>query len=336
MKKKPVIIFVALVALIGLTIYYATNKPADSKLSGSSNYPSKAITILCPWSAGGGSDLAIRTLVPYLEEELGASITVVNQTGANGWIAWTELYNAEPDGYTIAQMNIPTFAQGYLDRKNDRKHISLADFTPLCNEISDWGCLVVRADEKRFSTAEEFVAYARNNPMVAGDSGQGSQKHMLTEKLNSSIGTKLTPLHQAGWSVTYAAILGGHIDIGWGSVGECLQGYKDGEVKVLAVFAPKRASVIPDVPTFEECGFPGIYSPSDRGYVAPAGLDEDVLAKLDAAFKASINNPQFIEKMEGLGQAVNYMDRESFTQYCRESEDHLKKLAGVMGWDIAD
>jgi len=342
MKRKITAILLALTMALGLAACgtastgSSTTAPASgtgTEAPATTNYPTKAITILCPWSAGGGSDLAIRTLVPYLEKELGTSITVVNSTGANGWIAWLELYNSEPDGYTIAQMNIPTFSTGYLDRTFEREHISLDDFIPLCNEISDWGCLVVKAG--RFATAEEFVEYAKTNTMTAGDSGQGTNKHVLTEKLKNELNLQLTAVHQAGWSETYAAILGGHIDVGWGSIGESLQGYEDGEVEVLAVFAPERSKVMPDVPTFEECGFPLITSPSDRGYVAPAGLDPEILAVLDAAFDAAINNPEFVATMEGLGQSVNYMNRETYTQYCIDNEDDLRSYADIMGWDMA-
>jgi tripartite-type tricarboxylate transporter receptor subunit TctC len=312
----------------------ATTSTDSSSTSKTIDWPKKSITILCPWAAGGGSDLAIRTLVPYLESELGTTITVENKTGANGWIAWTELYKANPDGYTIAQMNVPTFSVGYLDRVNKREHISLDDFIPLCNQISDWGCLVVKHGDTRFSNVKEFIAYAQANEMLAGDSGMGSQKHMVAEMLNDQLKTKFTPVHQAGWSETYAAILGGHIDVGWGSIGECLQGYTDGEVDVLAIFASKRSSLLPDVPTFAESGFPEILSPSDRGYVAPAGIDEKILEIYDKAFEKAIRNSEFITAMEKLGQSVNYIDRIEFTKYCQNNEKTLKDYAELMGWDM--
>ena len=99
--------------------------------------PDRSITMLVPWSAGGGADLSVRTLVPYLEDDLGVSITVVNSTGANGWIAWNELLNADPDGYTIAQMNIPTVYSGYMDPQQNRDN-TLDDFALVANEVSDW------------------------------------------------------------------------------------------------------------------------------------------------------------------------------------------------------
>lgn len=199
--------------------------------------PDRSITMLVPWSAGGGADLSVRTLVPYLEDDLGVSITVVNSTGANGWIAWNELLNADPDGYTIAQMNIPTVYSGYMDPQQNRDN-TLDDFALVANEVSDWGCLVVKAGDDRFSDLESFIAYGMENELLAGDNGVGTNKHLVAEDLKSQItGLNLTSVHQAGWSDTYAAILGGHIDCGWGSIGETLQAYEDGEVDILCVFA---------------------------------------------------------------------------------------------------
>jgi tripartite-type tricarboxylate transporter receptor subunit TctC len=328
--------FTALLLVISIMFsLVACSNDEVNTVDGDNKFPKDAITIICPWSAGGGSDLAIRTLVPYLEEELGTSITVVNSTGANGWIAWKELLAAEPDGYTLAQLNIPAFYSGYLDKKNGNEHISLDDFLPLCNEISDWGCLVVNGKDDRFDTAEEFIEYAKENELLAGDAGLGSNKHLVTEMLKDEIkGLKLTAVHQSGWTDNYAALLGGHIDVGWGSVGECIQGFQDGELKVLAVFAPERSSLLPDVPTFEELGLGAIYSPADRGFVLPAGVDAEVYQILLDAFEKSINNPEFIEAMQDMGQAVNYIGGEEFQNYVKENEAAIIKYADIMGWEL--
>lgn len=307
-----------------------------SSQAGESGWPTKAITMIVPWSAGGGSDLAVRTLMPYVEKELGVSVTVLNTTGANGWIAWTELAKADPDGYTIAQLNIPAFYSGYLDPQQQRD-INLDHFLPLTNEISDWGCLVVKAGDTRFSNAAEFIEYAKENELLAGDNGAGTNKHLLTEMLNDAVeGLKLTPVHQAGWSDSYAALLGGHIDVGWGSIGECLQGWQDGELDVFCVFAPERSSMMADVPTFNELNLGAeILSPADRGFVLPAGVDEAVYEKLCNAFEAATKNPEFVEKMEALGQAVNYMGGQEYQDYVREQEQVMLKYSDVLGWSEA-
>lgn len=295
--------------------------------------PSKSVTVIVPWSAGGGSDIAVRTLQPYLEDELGVSLTVVNTTGGNGWIAWSELLAAKPDGYTIAQMNIPTIYSCYLDPQQQRSE-NLDSFMWVANEVSDWGCMVVKAGDTRFSDVESFISYGMENELLAADNGVGTNKHLLSENLMSQIpGLKLTEVHQSGWSDSYAALLGGHVDVGWASVGECLQAYHDGELDILCVFATDRSSLLPDIPTFNEV-MPqyNITSPSDRGFCLPAGTDQAVYDRWVDAMDKCINNPEFIQKMADLGQAVNYIGGEDFYNYAKEQEGEFAKFADILGW----
>lgn len=297
------------------------------------SWPSRAITMLVPWSAGGGSDLAVRTLIPYLEEDLGVTITVLNQTGANGWIAWNDLLRADADGYTIAQMNIPTVYSGYLDPQQNRKE-NLDSFLLVANEISDWGCMVVKAGDQRFTDTKSLIEYGKSNELLAGDAGVGTNKHLLTENLISKIdGLRLTPVHQSGWSDNYAALLGGHIDVAWGSIGETLQAYQDGEVEILCVFADERSSLLPDVPTFQEL-MPefNITSPSDRGFALSAGVDEAIYERWQQAMNTAINNPEFVQKMSELGQAVNFMDGKDYTDYAIRQEAVMKEFSEILGW----
>ncbi|MBQ9419887.1 MAG: tripartite tricarboxylate transporter substrate binding protein [Synergistaceae bacterium] len=295
--------------------------------------PNNNITMIVPWSAGGGADMAVRTLVPYLEEDLGVRITVVNATGANGWIAWNQLLKAKPDGYTIAQMNIPTVYSGYLDPQQ-RRNVTLDSFALVANEVSDSGCLIVKKGDSRFPDVKAFVEYAKNNQVIAGDNGVGTNKHLVAVALNSKIeGMKITYLHQKGWSDTYSAILGGHVDCGWGSIGESLTAYQDGEIDILCVFANKRSSLLPDVPTFNE-EVPGynITSPSDRGFALPAGVPQEVYDRWVSAMEKGISNPEFNAKMINLGQAVNYMGGEEYVKYAKEQEEAMKEFADVLGW----
>ena len=278
--------------------------------------------------------MSIRLLVPYLEEELGVSVTVVNRTGANGWIAWNELLQSDPDGYTIAQLNIPTLYSGYLDPQQNRD-TTLDDFQVLCNQISDWGTMVVRKGDERFSTAEELLEYAKSNELIVADNGVGTNKHILTVELMENIPElQLVPMHQSGWSDSYASLLGGHIDVGWGSVGEVLSAYEAGEVDILCVFAPERSEFMPDVPTFNELNLGcEILSPSDRGFVLPAGVDEEVYNILLEAFSNAIQNPEHIAASNEMGLEVNYIGGEEYVEYVKENEQSVRDLAGAMGWE---
>lgn len=339
---KKIIALAAAAAMCLMLFAGCGSKSGSAGTSGSSTgsstsagewQPSRSVTMLVPWSAGGGSDLAVRTLVPYLEDDLGISITVVNSTGANGWIAWSELLKADPDGYTIAQMNIPTVYSGYLDPQQNRDE-NLDSFALVANEVSDWGCLVVKAGDSRFSDVKSFIEYGMNNELLAGDNGVGTNKHLLAENLMSQIdGLQLTEVHQSGWSDTYAALLGGHIDVGWGSIGETLQAYQDGEVDILCVFATERSSLLPDVPTFnEEMSGYNVTSPSDRGFALPAGVDQAVYDRWVKAMDNCINNPEFIQKMAELGQAVNYLGGDDYTAYAKEQEEQMAKFSEILGW----
>lgn len=337
MKKAACMVFSLLMIL---SLLSCSAKPSTStQASGSKaaeadiNWPTKPITILVPWSAGGGSDLCVRTLVPYLEDELGTSITVVNKTGANGWIAWNELAKAAPDGYTMAQFNIPAFYAGYLDPQQNRKE-NLESFRTIANQISDWGTMVVKKGDKRFSSAKDLVEYAKTHELLAGDAGKGSNKHMVTESLKKAIpGLKLVPVHQSGWNDNYAALLGGHIDVAWGSVGETLSAYKSGEVDILCVFAPKRSEVLPDVPTYNELKLSSeVLSPSDRGFFMPAGVDEKVYAKISKAFEKAIQNSEHIQKMKDMGMVVNYIGGDEYAAYAKKCEQDVAAMADVMGW----
>ena len=284
-------------------------------------FPTRQIKMIVPWSAGGGSDIAVRTLTPYLEKDLGVKITVVNMTGANGWIAWKELVKAKPDGYTIAQMNIPTVYSGYMDPQQKRSE-NLDSFRFVANEISDAGCLVVNAKDDRFKDLKSFLEYGKSHELLAGDNGVGTNKHLLAVNLNETVkGLKLKYVHQAGWADTYSALLGKHVDVGWGSVGEALQGYKDGEVKILCVFADKRSPILPDVPTFNEL-MPGmnITSPSDRGFALPKGVDDAVYKRWVDAMNKAINDPEFKKKMTALGQGINYIGGDEYTAYVKKEE----------------
>ncbi|WP_369282843.1 tripartite tricarboxylate transporter substrate binding protein [Oscillibacter sp. GMB15532] len=335
---------IALAAAAAICLALFTGCGSTSGTSGSSGStggssapgewtPNRSITMLVPWSAGGGSDLAVRTLAPYLEKDLGVSITVVNSTGANGWIAWNELLKADPDGYTIAQMNIPTVYSGYLDPQQNRDE-NLDSFALVANEISDWGCLVVKAGDARFTDTKSFIEYGMSNELLAGDNGVGTNKHLLAESLMSQIdGLQLTEVHQSGWSDTYAALLGGHIDVGWGSIGETLQAYQDGEVDILCVFATERSSLLPDVPTFnEEMPEYNVTSPSDRGFALPAGVDQAVYDRWIQAMDNCINNPEFIARMAVLGQAVNYLGGDEYTAYAKEQEAQMATFSEILGW----
>jgi len=294
-------------------------------------YPEKPITLLVGFSAGGSSDLGVRMLVPYLERELNTSVNVINKTGANGWIAWTELVKAKPDGYTLSLVNIPGFYSGYLDKKQKRKE-NLESFQFIANHVTDWGVLV--AKKGAFKDMNDFMEQAGTREMTIGDVGLGGNKHMQIEELKrKNPDRKLTPVHMKGWPDNYAGIIGGHIDAASATCADVVSQLQEGEMEILCVFAPKRVELLPEITTCEEAGFGAVYGPSSRGFFMPKGVDAAVLAKLQTAFKNAINDPEHAEKMKKLGVAPDYMAGGQYEQYLKENEENSKSLSGLMGWD---
>jgi tripartite-type tricarboxylate transporter receptor subunit TctC len=294
-------------------------------------YPTKPITLLVGFSAGGSSDLGVRILVPYLEKELGTSINVVNKTGANGWVAWTELAKAQPDGYTIGLVNIPGFYSGYLDKQQNRKE-SLNSFKFIANHVTDWGVLVVK--KGAFKDMKDFMEQAKTKEMTIGDVGLGGNKHLQIEELKrKNPGYKLSPVHMKGWPDNYAGIIGNHINAASATGGDVVAQLQDGEMEVLCVFAPKRSTLLPNVPTSEEAGFGAVHGPSSRGFMMPKGVNDEVVAKIQTALKKAINNPEQIEKLRKMGAEIDYMEGKQYDEFLKKNEQIAKSFAEVLGWN---
>lgn len=322
MKKALALVLALMLTLSMASLVYAEDYPGG-----------KTITMICPWSAGGGSDQCVRLLVPYLEQELGTTITVINPTGGTGWVAWEQLLHAEADGLTIAQVNWPTLFPGYLNPAMGRDY-TLDSFHVLANEVTDACVIAINKDETRFTNAAEFFAYAKENEVTFGVTGMGSDDHIMMEKVNAALGTQLTFVAAAGWADNSAAIQGGHIDATAANVGEVMNLAKDGELNVLCVFSTEESALLPGVPTFDSLGLceESIVCSSQRGFAVKAGTPEPILEKLEAAFDKAINNEEFIAKMTELGMEVDYIAADAYYEHLRNEEEVMKGMADIMGW----
>lgn len=298
------------------------------------NWPTGNITMIVPWGAGAGNDLCARNLVPYLEEELGVSITVVNEPGANGWIGWNDLLSQDADGNTISIINLPTVFSGYMDPQQNRSE-NADSFMFVANSVSDWDTIVVRADDDRFTGVQSFVDYAKDHELLSGDPGVGTNMNLVAATMRSEFDIQLTDVHMSGaWSEIYPALLGGHIDVSWVSLGNALQAYQDGELKILAVFAPERCDLAPEIPTFnEQMEGHDITSSSDRGFALKAGTDQAIYERWCEAMEKCINNPEYVQSMADLGVGVNCMVGDDFTNYVKEQEAKFESgAAKILGW----
>jgi tripartite-type tricarboxylate transporter receptor subunit TctC len=338
MKK---ILSVSIAAILALSITACgggAKQPAASspkeepkKEASKEKWPTKPINLIISYAAGGGTDVGARILAPFAEKELGVPINIVNKPGGGGWVGWTELANAKPDGYTIGYVNTPNLMTGYLDPKQKREQ-NLDSFTLIANHITDPGAIAIRKDETRFKDIKGLIEYAKTHELTATSTGVGSDDHFAALKMNKKFGTKFTPVHNKGAAESQADVIGGHVDVLFANVGELFNLHKSGEIKVIAVMSDQKSPFLSDVPTLKDAGFDGVTSGSARGIAAPKGLDPEKLEILRAAFEKGIKNEEQIKKQGESGLQVDYKDKEDYKKLLKDDEKGVLDLRDLMGW----
>ncbi|MDF2522417.1 MAG: tripartite tricarboxylate transporter family receptor [Clostridiales bacterium] len=317
-----------------------TNKNNESKEQTQSNttaaakkidYPTRPIKVIVSGSAGGASDIGMRAIAPFLEKELGQPITIENNAGGSGWIAWTDLATAKPDGYTLGIINIPALPAGYLDPKMKR-NLSLQSYTPIANNVSDFGVIAIRKDEKRFSNIKEVIEFAKKNEITATTGAVAGDDHIAILKINKAFNSKLLPIHGKSTPEYLASFLGGHVDILFANVSEVTALQKNNELKVIAVMSKERSPYLPNVPTLEESGFTGVLNGSSRGFAGPAGMDPNLVAFISSALEKSMKNPEYVKKMKEIGLEIDYKNSDGFKKFIADEEEKIKSMKDLLGY----
>ncbi|KGJ05457.1 Tripartite-type tricarboxylate transporter, receptor component TctC [Paracoccus halophilus] len=252
----------------------------------------RPIEMIVAFAPGGGTDIMLRTLAPFLEAELETQFPVLNRPGASGEIAYTALSQARPDGYTVSSLNTPGFLTMQIDRK---LRYDPASICPIARIVEDPGTFIVQAGSE-FQSLADLVAYARENPgaVSVGTTGMGTDEHLAMLQLEQAAGVDLTAVPFGGANEAKTALLGGHVSMIGLNVGEYSTS-DDNAFRALAQFSQERSVLAPDLPTATEQGFEVLMS-SERGLAARCDVPEEIRAKLAAAVDAALANPEFQEK----------------------------------------
>ncbi|WP_209810230.1 tripartite tricarboxylate transporter substrate binding protein [Ammoniphilus resinae] len=315
----------------------STQAPASSEKPASTaeqapkdDFPNRPINIIVPWSAGGGTDVSARTLAPYVEKELGVTINVVNKPGGGGWVGLTEIAQAKPDGYTLGITHSPTLPVGFVD-PNAKRDISLDSYSIVAHHVIDPDVVAIRADDTRFSDIKGLIEYAKKEELTTTATAIGSDEHLVALDFNKNYGTKFNPVQFKGAADSYAAALGGHVDIFMGNLSELLNMHKEGQIKILGIATDERSSLLPDVPTLTESGF-DVKMASSRGIGGPKGIDAHRLEILEKAFEKAIKNEEQIKKIEDMGAQVQFMGSQDYLNMLKENVEKVKNLGDLLGW----
>ncbi len=286
------------------------------------DYPSKDITFIVQAAAGGGSDLASRTLASALEPILDTSIIVENRPGAAGSTAMQYVADQDADGYTIGFIPVEIAMLGHLGYDVDPENY---DF--LGQIMNAPAVLSVPADSP-YETLEDFVTASTEQPLSVGNSGAGSIWEAVTFALEDSTGAQLDPVPFDGGAPAVTAVIGGQVDATVSGAGEALTGYEEGQLRVLAVFADEAHPQMPDVPTTVELGYDDLQFGGWGGVYAPAGLPEEVHDTLENAIEEAANSDSFTETMTKAGNVPVYKDAEEFTQWVNDQYERFGEILG--------
>ncbi len=255
-------------------------------------YPTKQITVLQGFKAGGGSDTLAQLTQPYLEKVLGKSFVNQYIPGATGAIAWTQLAKAtRKDGYTVSITNTPMLLTNYIMTPAITYNVD--ELTPIANVVTDPGIVVVAADSP-LKTFDDFIEAVKANPgkITVGNSGVGGDDFFTTLIFEKASGLKVQMVPFEGDGPSWQAAMGKKIDVSFNNIGIVFPQIKAGNLRALAIMAEQRYELLPDVPTMREKGI-DVVSGSSRGYSAPAGIPEEARTVLIEAFKKMAEMPEF-------------------------------------------
>lgn len=291
------------------------------------DYPAKgkAITIIVPFTAGGGADTQARLTAPFLEKDLGTAVEVANKTGAGSQVGITALAQAKPDGYTFGITNLPTTISLYLDpaRKAvfDRK-----SFQPVALHVVDLGAVAVKADSP-YKTMKDLIDAAKANPgkIKASTTGRLSGPHLQLLDTEQLASVQFAAVHFDGAVEGTAALIGGKIDAQFGYVTNFMAPLKGGEIRVLGVMDKQGSKFLPDVKTMDAQGYK-LYHDNSRGWSGPAGIPKEIVDMVSVALKKAMETEEHRGKMAQQGVEVRYMGPEEFGDYWAGMEDKVKVL----------
>ena len=294
-------------------------------------YPTKPVTIIVPFAAGGTTDILARIIGQALTAELGQSVVVDNRAGAGGNIGGQAAAKAAPDGHTLFMGTVGTHAiNASLYKKMPFDPVK--DFAPL-TRVANVPNLLVANPAQPYKSVKDLIAYAKANPgkVNFGSSGNGSSIHLSGELFKSLAKVDMQHAPYKGSAPAVTDLLGNQIGIMFDNMPSAIQHVRSGSLVPLAVTTAKRSPELPNVPTIAEAGVPGYEATSWFGMFAPAGTPAPVLAKLNAAIVKVLAQPDVKKKINEQGAEVYSETPEQFAAFIQAESVKWGKVVKESG-----
>ena len=278
-------------------------------------FPTKPITFIVPWPAGGNSDFTARVMAPELGKQLGQTIVIDNQGGASGVLGMQKASQAAPDGHTIyfggTELVVPPMVNPKLSYDWKKR------FTPIGQFAAVW-FVIAAPSSSSFANVSAMVDYAKRNPgkLSYASPGIASTQHMVGESIRERTGGAMVHIPYRGGAQITTDLMGGTVDAGFLTVAGMLSNASSGKLKALAVTSPNRVPQLPDVPAITEVkGMSDFSMGTWQGLFVPVGTPAPVVARLAAALEATMKAPAVRQELEKAGAVITFNDGPTFTRY---------------------
>ena len=296
--------------------------PADAQ-----GFPTKSVTLICPWPPGGGIDVFFRVFAESAKKYMGQPVIVENKPGGTGTVGPAAMAaTAKPDGYTVAQMSTTIFRNQHMAEVS---YDALRDFTYIIGLSAYTFGVVVRADAP-WKTFDELISYAQKNPkkIVYGSPGALSSQHFAMTRIAREKGIDWVHIPAKGTSEDMAALLGGHVNVA--AEGSGFAPYVDsGDMRLLVTFGSARTRWS-NVPTLRELGY-NIVAEAPFGLGGPKGIDPKVVKHLHDAFKKALEDPATLNVLRKVDMPPAYKSTEDYNKQVRELFEEERQLVEMMG-----
>ncbi|CAG2137262.1 Bug family tripartite tricarboxylate transporter substrate binding protein [Cupriavidus plantarum] len=309
-----------------VAVGFAACFAGSAQASGATNWPTKAVSVVVPFPAGGSTDTIARMLAQPLNEKLGQPFVVDNRPGATGAIGATFVKRAPADGYTMMVASIGVYAVNPFLQKN-LAYDPAKDFDLLTVAVRAPNVLVANPGFPA-KTLPELVAYMKKNPgkVTFANSGAGSSDHLTAALFWQKSGAQGLHVPYKGGAPAISDLLAGQVDVSFQNVNAVLQHIRSGKLKALAVTSEKRSAVLPDVPTMAEGGVKDVEVYSWQAAAAPKGLPADVKTRLHGAIVGALKEEGMQKKLSEQGFEVVANTPEQFAQFEQQELKRWKEV----------
>jgi len=291
-------------------------------------FPSKPIKVVVPYPVGGAVDVMTRLITSHMQQTLGQPVIVENRPGANANIGPDVVSKAAPDGYTVLATATYLIANPLVEtglRWTPKELVPVARFTVAPN-------VVVVPGGSPSSTVQALVAAAKARPgeLNYGEAGPGAPQTMAIEMLKKVAGIDMQSVMYKGSPPVIADLINETLSMSVLPLNVAMGAISGGRIKALASTSNRRSSLIPDVPTMAEVGYPDVTVISWYGLHVPAGTPPEVIAKLSAAVRAAAAAEEVRTRTAGVGGEIAFLDTAAFDAFLREDEVRWQKFVGAL------